>query len=33
MATRIQTITSGLDMLVEDTSVPRNIRRGTEAIK
>ena len=33
MASRIQTITTGLDMLVEDTSVPRNIRRGAETIK
>jgi uncharacterized protein len=33
MASRLQTITTGLDMLVEDTSVPRNIRRGAEQIK
>ncbi|MCA1819592.1 MAG: UPF0147 family protein [Thermoplasmatota archaeon] len=33
MATRIQNITSGLDMLMEDTSVPRNIRRAAEQIK
>ena len=33
MASRIQNITTGLDMLVEDTSVPRNIRRSAEQIK
>ncbi len=33
MATRIQNITSGLEMLIEDTSVPRNIRRSAEQIK
>jgi uncharacterized protein (UPF0147 family) len=33
MASRIQNIQSGLDMLLEDTSVPRNIRRNAEMIK
>lgn len=33
MATRIQNITSGLEMLMEDTSVPRNIRKSAEQIK
>ena len=33
MATRIENINTGLDMLVEDTSVPRNIRRAAEEIK
>jgi uncharacterized protein len=33
MASRIQNITTGLEMLMEDTSVPRNIRRNAEAIK
>lgn len=33
MATRIQNITTGLEMLIEDTSVPRNIRRSAEQIK
>ncbi|MEK6985767.1 MAG: UPF0147 family protein [Candidatus Thermoplasmatota archaeon] len=33
MATRIQNITTGLEMLMEDTSVPRNIRRNAEQIK
>lgn len=33
MASRIQNITTGLDMLVEDTSVPRNIRKNAEQIK
>ena len=33
MATRIQNITTGLDMLMEDTSIPRNIRRNAEATK
>lgn len=33
MASRIQNITTGLEMLIEDTSVPRNIRRSAEAIK
>ena len=33
MASRIQNITTGLEMLLEDTSVPRNIRRGAEQIK
>ncbi len=33
MATRIQNITTGLEMLMEDTSVPRNIRRSAEQIK
>jgi uncharacterized protein (UPF0147 family) len=33
MATRLQTITGNLDMLIEDTSVPRNIRKGAESIK
>lgn len=30
---KIQKINSGLDMLVEDTSVPRNIRKAAEQIK
>lgn len=30
---KIENICSGLDMLVEDTSVPRNIRRVSEEIK
>jgi uncharacterized protein (UPF0147 family) len=33
MATKLQKITSGLEMLVEDTSVPRNIRKAAEQIK
>lgn len=33
MATIIENIHTGLDMLVEDTSVPRNIRRAAEEIK
>lgn len=33
MATTIDNICAGLDMLVEDTSVPRNIRRHSEEIK
>jgi len=33
MATKVQKITSGLDMLIEDTSVPRNIRKAAEQIK
>jgi uncharacterized protein (UPF0147 family) len=33
MATKIETICSGLDMLLEDSSVPRNIRRHSEEIK
>jgi len=33
MATRIENITAGLEMLIEDTSVPRNIRRASETIK
>jgi hypothetical protein len=33
MATRIQNITTGLEMLMEDTSVPRNIRKSAEQIK
>ncbi|MHB8634167.1 MAG: UPF0147 family protein [Thermoplasmatota archaeon] len=30
---KIQKINSGLDQLVEDTSVPRNIRKAAEQIK
>ncbi|MEA3190422.1 MAG: uncharacterized protein QOD77_1004 [Thermoplasmata archaeon] len=33
MASRIQNINTGLEMLMEDTSVPRNIRRSAEQIK
>ncbi|MES2155872.1 MAG: UPF0147 family protein [bacterium] len=33
MATRIQNINTSLEMLTEDTSVPRNIRRAAEQIK
>ena len=33
MATKIENITTGLDMLLEDSSVPRNIRRASEEIK
>jgi uncharacterized protein len=33
MATKLENIQNGLDMLVEDTSVPRNIRRAAEEIK
>jgi hypothetical protein len=33
MASRIQNINTSLEMLLEDTSVPRNIRRGAESIK
>ena len=33
MASKIENIKTGLDMLIEDTSVPRNIRKGSEAIK
>ncbi len=33
MATKIENITGGLEMLIEDTSVPRNIRRASEEIK
>lgn len=30
---QIEQICDGLDMLTEDTSIPRNIRRGAEQIK
>lgn len=33
MPKTIDNISTGLDMLMEDTSVPRNIRRGAEEIK
>ncbi len=33
MATKIENITGGLEMLIEDTSVPRNIRKASEEIK
>ena len=33
MASKLQNITTGLEMLVEDTSVPRNIRKASEGIK
>ncbi len=33
MATKIENITTGLDMLLEDSSVPRNIRRLADEIK
>lgn len=33
MVSKIDNICAGLDMLVEDTSVPRNIRRTSEDIK
>ncbi len=33
MAAKIENITGGLEMLIEDTSVPRNIRRASEEIK
>lgn len=33
MVSRIQNINTSLEMLVEDTSVPRNIRRAAEQIK
>ncbi len=33
MASKIQNIQTGLDMLLEDTSVPRNIRKASEEIK
>lgn len=33
MATKMQNIQTGLDMLLEDTSVPRNIRKGADTIK
>ncbi|HET6399418.1 MAG TPA: UPF0147 family protein [Candidatus Thermoplasmatota archaeon] len=33
MASRIQNINAGLEMLMEDTSVPRNIRKAAEQIK
>jgi uncharacterized protein (UPF0147 family) len=33
MATKVENIVGGLEMLIEDTSVPRNIRRGSEEIK
>lgn len=33
MATKIDNINIGLDMLLEDSSVPRNIRRASEEIK
>ncbi len=33
MATKIEQVTGGLEMLIEDTSVPRNIRRASEEIK
>ena len=33
MASKIQTINTGLEMLMEDTSVPRNIRKAAEQIK
>lgn len=33
MANKIDNICAGLDMLLEDTSVPRNIRRTSEEIK
>ncbi len=33
MASKIQNINTGLEMLMEDTSVPRNIRRAAEQIK
>jgi uncharacterized protein (UPF0147 family) len=33
MASKLQKITGGLEMLVEDTSVPRNIRKSAEQIK
>lgn len=33
MVTKVENITSGLEMLIEDTSVPRNIRRASEEIK
>ena len=33
MATRIQNINTSLEMLTEDTSVPRNIRRAADQIK
>ncbi len=33
MASKIENIQTGLDMLIEDTSVPRNIRKGSEEIK
>jgi len=30
---KIEQICEGLDMLTEDTSIPRNIRRGSEKVK
>ncbi len=33
MATKIENINTGLDMLLEDSSVPRNIRRLADEIK
>ena len=33
MVTKLERICTGLDMLVEDSSVPRNIRRHSEEIK
>lgn len=33
MATKLENIQIGLDMLLEDSSVPRNIRKGSEDIK
>ncbi|MGB1585933.1 MAG: UPF0147 family protein [Thermoplasmatota archaeon] len=33
MASKIENINVGLDMLIEDSSVPRNIRKGSEDIK
>ena len=33
MATKIENISSGLEILVEDSSMPRNIRRAAEEIK
>ena len=33
MASKIQNINTGLEMLMEDTSVPRNIRKAAEQIK
>ncbi len=33
MATKIDNISGGLDMLIEDTSVPRNIRKAAQDAK
>ena len=33
MVSKLDNINVGLDMLIEDTSVPRNIRKGSEDIK